>query len=524
MAEKITLGSIRIKCRFPVLTLLKCSIHARYGEHTEAEITCILKGSDAREKLTNVTDEELEIVCKGESEEKFFIGIVQSVELIEEGQYTTLLLRAVSYTWKMDIERKSRSFQNTSRTCKEVAEAVVQEYAADMVWNLTDKPLEHPLIQYKETDYCFLKRILSHLKGGIIPEDLRPEICFYAGIKSSSHKEIIDLSQYAHSLILFQNKQKTDRLQAKRQMGYEIESMDAVRVGDVLQIGGNPYYVMDSRITFEHDELNCKCQAFEKQCFETEIIPADTLKGAVLTGKVIKTEQENVKLHLDIDREQSVEEAYDFLWKPITGNLFYCMPEVGTKAALYFAKADESTGAVIYNIRENGDECGELADYSNRYFTTKNNKRMYLRPSEMGLLNMTDQNAEITFDDAALLHMKTSNKLSILAEGQVELKGKNVTLTTPKEATLVRKDLISPTVINLCNAFDAIGKSGNFAATPQVTEKKKKKPETLQEKEEYSLEGAVSAILSNIPADGAENAVMEAIAGSMPVVTKISGS
>lgn len=524
MADKVTLGNLRIKCRFPIITLLKCSIHARYGEHTKAEIICIVKGSDAREKLTNITDEKLEIVCEDESEKVFFMGIVQRVELVEEGQYTTLILRAVSYTWKMDIERKSRSFQNTSRTYKEVAEAVVQEYGADMVWNLPDKTLEQPLIQFKETDYCFLKRILSHLKGGIIPEDLRPEICFYAGIKSSGHKEIIDLSQYAYSLILFQNKQKTDKFQAKGQMGYEIEGMGAVRVGDVLQIGGNPYYVIDSRITYEHNELNCKCQAFGKQCFETEIIPADTLKGAVLIGKVIKTEQENIKLHLDIDKEQSVEDACYFPWKPIAGNLFYCMPEVGTKAALYFAREDEGTGAVFYNIRENGDECGELTDYSNRYFTTDNNKRMYLKPSEIGLLNMADQSAEITFADAALLHMKTSNKLSILAEGQVELKGRNVTLTTPKEATLVRKDLISPTVINLCNAFDAIGKSGNFAATPQVTEKKEKKLGTLQEKEVYSLEGAVSAILSNIPSDGTENAVMEVIAGSMPVVTKISGS
>lgn len=524
MADKITLGSLQIKCGFPIITLLKCSIHERYGEHTKAEITCIVKGSDAREKLTKAAEEKLEIVYAGEREEKLFTGIVQSAELIEEGQYTTLSLKAVSYTWKMDIKRKSRSFQNLSQTYKEVAEAVVQEYGADVAWNLNDKPLEHPLIQFKETDYCFLKRMLSHLKGGIIPGDLREEICFTAGMRSSSHKETVDLSRYAHSLIVFQDKRKADKLQGKRQIGYEIEGMDAVRVGDILQIDESSFYVLDSQIVFEHDDLNCKCQAFERQCFETEAIPADTLKGAVLTGKVIKTEQENVKLHLDIDKEQSVEEACDFPWKPITGNLFYCMPEEGTKAALYFSKADEGTGAVIYNIRENGEECGELADYSNRYFTTKNSRRMYLKPSEMGLLNMVNQNAEIALKDGSLLHMKTSNKLSVLAEGQVELKGKNVTLTTPKEATLVRKDLTSPTVINLCNAFDAIGKSGNFAATPQAAEKKRKKPDVNQQPEEYSLEGAVSAILSNIPADGGGNAAMEVVAGSMPVVTKISGN
>lgn len=198
------------------------------------------------------------------------------------------------------------------------------------------------------------------------------------------------------------------------------------------------------------------------------------------------------------------------------------MPEEGTKAALYFEKADESTGTVIYNIRENGEECGEISDYHNRYFTTKDSKRMYLKPSEMGLLNMSGENAEIVLKDVSFLQMKTTNKLSLLAEGRVQLKGKNVTFTTPKEATLVKKDLISPTVINLCNAFDAIGKSGNFAAGAQVEEKKRRKPISSQVQEEYSLQGAVAAILSNIPAEGGESAVLGAIAGSMPVVTKLS--
>lgn len=139
----------------------------------------------------------------------------------------------------------------------------------------------------------------------------------------------------------------------------------------------------------------------------------------------------------------------------------------------------------------------------------------------MGLANLSGQNAEIALKDAAFLQMKAANKLSLLAEGQVQLKGKNVTLTTPKEATLVKKDLIAPTVINLCNAFDAIGKSGNFAAVPQIEEKKRRKPESPQVQEEYSLKGAVAAILSNIPAEGGESEVMGAIAGSMPVVTKL---
>ena len=522
MSDKMTLGNLRIKCRFPVISLLSCHIDSRYGECTRAEMKCMVKGSEVRNKLADTAEEKLEIVHEDEEEEKIFTGVIQQVELLEEGQQAILSIGAVSYLWKMDIEKKSRSFQNLNLTYKEVAEMVIQEYGADMQWNVSDRQLNAPLIQYQETDYCFLRRIISHVKGDILTEDFRPGRSFDVGLKNGSIGKELDINRYVYSCISFKMKEKDACIMGKYRIGYEIKGMDLVRAGDCLQIDGKSFYVMDSHISFDHNDLNCVCQVFEKQCFEAEKIPADTLKGTVLTGKILKTGQEKIRLHLDIDKEQAEDETYAFFWKPVTGNLLYCMPEEGTKAALYFEKADESTGTVIYNIRENGEECGETSDYHNRYFTTKDSKSMYLKPSEMGLLNMSGENAEIVLKDVSFLQMKTTNKLSLLAEGRVQLKGKNVTFTTPKEATLVKKDLISSTVINLCNAFDAIGKSGNFAAGAQVEEKKRRKPISSQVQEEYSLQGAVAAILSNIPAEGGESAVLGAIAGSMPVVTKLS--
>ena len=95
---------------------------------------------------------------------------------------------------------------------------------------------------------------------------------------------------------------------------------------------------------------------------------------------------------------------------------------------------------------------------------------------------------------------------------------------TPIEATLVRKDVLSPTVINLCNAFDAIGRTGNFASNrkPKVKNKKQRE-EKIQLQEPYSLEGVLGTVLCNIPAEEFESPAMEAIAASMPIVSSIGG-
>ena len=526
MAEKITYEQLRVDCKFTFTTIFNCSIHAKYGEHTRAEITGTVNSNDAKSILPGISEEKLEIFSRNSNnvEEILFLGIIEYAELKEEGQYAVLSVKAVSYTWKMDIERKSRSFQNMADTCGDVARKIVQEYGADMIWNVPDKPLEYPLVQYNETDYAFLKRILSHLGEDITPIDSQAKIRFYVGMSQGGNLGEIDLAEFKYSLILLPNNRKETQTSDKRQTGYRIENMDFAKVGDMMSIQGSTYYVMEASAEFVQNVLSCTCMAFPRQCFQVEHISADTLKGLVLTGKVLETRQEMVKLHLDIDEEQTAEEAYEFPWKPITGNLLYCMPEKGTKAAIYFDKNEEDNISVIYSIRENGEECADLVDYNNRYFTTDHQKRLYLKPSEMGLLNMENQNAEISMKDGTVLDMKTSHKLSILAEGQVELKGTNVTLMTPIEGTLVRKDAINPTVINMCNAFDAIGNTSNFAATPQVAEKKRRRTVPSQQAEPYSLDGAVDNILSSIPADDMESPLMEAVAGSMPIITRLGGS
>lgn len=526
MADMITFEQLRVHCRFTFLTIHKCSIQAKYGEHSKAQIVGIVIGKEVKSLLPSIAEEKLEVVSvdKAGVEEVLFVGMIESAELNEEGQYATLLLCAVSYTWKMDMERKSRSFQNLSMTYQDVVKEIAQEYGAQMTWNIEDRQLTYPLVQYKETDYSFIKRIVSHLGEGIVAGDCLAKAGFNIGIGSGNSAHPIDLQSLTYSLLLFQGNAGETSLWEKGLTGYEIEDTDFLRVGDTVSIQGRTYYVMERKAEFRHNVLICIYRVFPKQCFQVEKLYADTLRGAVIEGEVLETRQEQVKLHLDIDQEQAVSEAYEFPWKPITGNLFYCMPEKGTRAALYFNKNDEEEAAVIYNIRENGETCGDLADYNNRYFTTDHSKRMYLKPSEMGLLNMTEQNAEIVLQDASLLKVKTSNQLSLLAEGQVELKGKTVTITTPKEATLVRKDLLSPTVVNLCNAFDAIGKVGDFTATPQaVQEKKRKAAVPTQAIEQYSLAGVIEKVLSSIPADDLGSPVMEAVAGSMPIVSRRRG-
>ena len=328
------------------------------------------------------------------------------------------------------------------------------------------------------------------------------------------------LEQYEHTLKAFCREKKYSTLPAKFK-GYRIAGTAFTRIGDQFRIHGMPFYVMEADTHFAEGCLKCSALLFPGECFRTEKIPAKTLEGAVITGRILETRQEFVKVHLGIDRVQDADSAYEFPWTPATGNLLYCMPEKGTKAAVYFGSADEASGSVIYAVRENGLLCGEFTDPQNRYFTTDSQKRMHLEPAAMGLLSMTGSTAEISIEDDRGLGLQTAGKISLLAEGQVELKGKNVSMMAPKEATFVRKDILSPAVINLCNAFDSIGRVGSFASNAaQVTEKKRKKTAPAGAAEKYAVGDIVCDLLSSIPAGDMGSPVMEVVATGMPVFSR----
>lgn len=521
MANKITAGQLQVKCRFQIRNIRKCYIHTRYSEHTNAMIIGTVKRDEAEEALADIAKEKLEIISRTDSgvETVLFSGMIHQVTITEEGKYAVIFIKAVSYTWKLDIERKSRTFQSVSQTYRDVVKSVLRGYDYDLDWNVSDKQLEYPLIQYDETDYKFLKRILSYLGTGVITRDTSAKIHLSAGVKTNGNKKGVDLNKYSYSLLPDHREKVIDGV--KKCLGYEIEDMNDVGVGDEVSIQGKNLFVMETKTILEGGILNCTCHVFPKESFEKKRIAADSLKGIVLTGTVLETKQETVKMKLDIDEEQENKEAYAFRWHPITGNFLYCMPERGTRAALYFGEPEEKSAEVIYSIRENGEDCEEFLDYEKRYFTTKGSKRLNLTPTDMGLNNMTSEGGRVVLTDGGGVSIAANNQISILADGNVTLRGKRVIFRAMKEATIVRKDILMPAVVNLCNAFDSIGKVGGFTALPkEKKEEKKEERKQNQQGKEYSLNGTVSAILSSIPAESASTPVLQKVAASMPLFSK----
>ena len=148
----------------------------------------------------------------------------------------------------------------------------------------------------------------------------------------------------------------------------------------------------------------------------------DKISGMTILGEVLSTERETVRLKLDIDEGWNPGGPYPYTWRPETGNMMYCMPQVGTRVSLYFPNYNEQMAMAVNCVRTNGGSCTRMSDPSKRSFVTEHGKEMNLYPQEMSLLG--GANGMVKLEDETGISISTDKKITVVALGPVSISGK----------------------------------------------------------------------------------------------------
>lgn len=172
----------------------------------------------------------------------------------------------------------------------------------------------------------------------------------------------------------------------------------------------------------------------------------------------------------------------------------YCMPQVGTYAALHFPQEDERAAIAVNSNRINGQAHPELQNPANRYFTTEHQKRMSLFPENLNFIDL-NSGSQLTLDDSSGCVVKSAQNVNIQAVGDVSMSGNTVSVTAPNEISVAKKDATQSTVINLNNNVDTIGGIATFGSTKNISGISMPPDDT----DKYDMHGLEEAILSSVP-------------------------
>ena len=438
-------GALRIE------HLSSLSLHVGVNDHGWAVVEGEA-GEDALEQLQGaVAGREQVIMARDESgvEQPLFAGIIRTAGLVTYGGYNRFRIELQTGTIQMDQVKRSRSFQDVGQTYSQVAQRVASGYEDGAVIPTVglDKPLGIPVIQYRETDWAFMKRLASWCGGVVVPEShysyprlwfgfpdraftcTFPEDCYTSGISQRYYELGGPATGCRRADFLY----------------YDVPSSQMCDLGWYTVFKGQEFLICEKWAKLERGELTFTYRLGKPGLGWGRRQYNEKISGMTILGEVLSTERETVRLKLDIDEGWAPGGPYAYTWRPETGNMMYCMPQAGTRVSLYFPNYDEQAAMAVNCVRTNGSSCARMSDPSKRSFVTEHGKEMNLYPQEMSFLG--GANGTVKLEDETGITISTDKRIQIVAQQAVMVNGQAVAVSAPAgELVLAKGDALSGSI------------------------------------------------------------------------------
>ena len=511
--DAITHESLHIDCVIDIREIHNVEMRHGCNDHVYAEIVGITSTAISATMAKTLVGQEVAIRRIDEDgnmdEYPIFHGVITNISVRCTAGYFVAAISAASATWIMDTQPQNRSFQNLEDSYINVMDATGENQGAQIIYHFDDMNLEYPLIRYQETDWEFLRRIASHFEVPLVAHALSSTPTLYVGRPQG--QSVGDLSDIPYTISLDQRYFSLAKGQGSKRpfFIYTIASNNMWAIGDFAAIDGYKVYIFSRRASLIDGTLVFEYDMGHEQAFKVNREYNQRLHGVSILGIVLETEAEKLKLHLEIDEEQDVGTAFNYTWRPESGNIMYCMPEVDTIARLYFPSADESTAHAINNLRTNGQVLPDLENPEERFLTTDYRMRMRFNPELFEFLSLIS-GSRLALHDENGCSVRSTNRLRIQAKETVTVHGQNVSVTAPQEITAVKKDVADPTVINLCYDVDTCGGTARFVSTrPSIGNIRLTPTSIIDQLARYDTSGLESHVLGAVPIETGPQEVVQ---------------
>ena len=274
------------------------------------------------------------------------------------------------------------------------------------------------LIQYQETDWNFLKRMASQLGLPLVPDTSYYYPRFYLGLPEGEKRELgeiiscdlcFDGRYYAVS-----GKCLVDR---EDFICYDVVTRTSLSLGDRVTYEGRELLVSRKKTELAGGEIIFTYRLAGNSYTWVPWEDNPDYTGMSFVGSIVGTQGEQVEVVFDIDKTAAGGNRYGFA--PATGNLMYCMPQKGTKTALYIGNGDEAQGIATGCIRTNGSTCEGTGSPEKKSFRSEHGKGMDLYPQRMGLDG--GETGKITFEDETGTTIESNGRLVLMAKEGIRL-------------------------------------------------------------------------------------------------------
>ncbi len=360
-----------------ILKIRGFELRESLNSHAFLKMECLLD-EDFRERAVSCTTKDSSVrVYRGE--EILFFGRLYGARTERERGKWELHLTFVSASYEMDAVRRSRAFYREGDRYADVLEKVSALYPGSQVRDEATEGRACPgtLLQYEETDWEFLKRLASHFSTFLIPDTASEMDRIYFGLPDIENgRELWD-----RDFVIVQDMDSFYRMGKGMKQEYtawRVISPLPMRMGENLTFNGTLCTVTGIRIFSAKGEilqeytLRRRQGLVIRQAFNYEML------GVSLPVTVTNRKDNRVQVEFDINKDYPPEDPTRFYTYGIESSSFYCMPEVGSRAHVYFPNRDDWEAIAVHALNP-GDGAGR--NPSNKRFSSPTGAAMELSPS-----------------------------------------------------------------------------------------------------------------------------------------------
>lgn len=442
----ISFGDVQIK-PFENETILYMSVKEKINEHTTMTFR-LLVSEEKKDTYINTinSQEKISLFVKklDGQEETLFWGKLQNLKVENQGGVYELLGEAISYTKDFDIKLKSRSFQNKELTYDKLMENIISKYEKAHFNNeiIKNKKTGKFIIQYRETDWEFMKRMVSHFNAALIPICTKDSPLFYIGTYHDSKEEELLNINYVMSKNIEEFKDLKENyikdFEEIDNITYSVESNKFLALGSKVKFKDKTYFVKSGEIVLKDGLLLGKYELVSEKGMKVPKIYNQDFIGASIMGKVLEIKKDMLKLHLEIDEKQDKGKAWSFkhttnyTGKGSTG--WYCMPEIGDYVRLHFPSNKEDEAVVIDSIRHSSEKEAKTSNPDVTYFRTAAGREVMFSPG--GILISGH-------DGKVYINLSSKEGISIVSDSTINItSGENITISAEKNLLITAKEKI----------------------------------------------------------------------------------
>lgn len=287
-----------------------------------------------------------------------FKGVVSNSSLETEGGNRVLTLEVKDPTYWMDLDRKNRCFQNTEMTVSGVIGEIMTGYGGGAsICNLPDEPIGEMIFQYEETDWEFLNRFISKYRDTLYPAAVYEEIHYQAGLSVETEAAEWDYLPYLKGKDLgrlaYLNQNGFPELLPVQFTTYQLDSYDVVSLGSQIPYKGSLWYVSYIRRGIHNGILKSTYILKQKEAMTVERYYNKRLTG--ISRYAIITNSMRDRVQAVMQQDLLGDSSYWFPFSSVSsspdGSGWYCMPETGESARIYFPTEKEKDAYVITCIK-----------------------------------------------------------------------------------------------------------------------------------------------------------------------------